>query len=293
MMLGQRKEDSEHIVGDRLELTLRSGIEVWPFILEGREFDKSIILSSTRRIEMSRYRSIIVLTLLLLVILTLTRFVQAEAASTASAQTGVQNVGMAQAQKAEQLNAFARELRASISAQALTTSTSYASYTKVSDDLDRISMEIPSAWNDIDTGRWLYHGKDVGQFIAASADLQNFYSTKKEPGVFLGASHQLVHTYGAAGLLDSEKKSLSSKCKVKERKAYQDLFYTGSYDTYVECLKGNHNLIVAAATTPDHRVAILLRITVASNADLDAAAIIFKTFQVLGNPEIHDDHDDH
>jgi len=154
-------------------------------------------------------------------------------------------------------------------------------------------MEIPTVWRDIDMGPWLYQGKEVGMLLAASADLQNFYTTKSEPGVFIGVSHQLAQMYDPESLLNLEKGVFSKKCKPKERKDYQDLFYTGRYDTYIECVKGNHNLLVAVATTPDRRVLILLRITVVSDADLEAAARIFQTFQSPGAPQSDDDHDEH
>lgn len=238
------------------------------------------------------YRSIIVLTVLLVSVLMFTRFVKAEAGSAELASIVGHNIGPTQMQKADLATGFVSELGLNVSGQASASAT-YSSYTKVSDDHEKIMMEIPSAWNDIESGHWMYQGRQVGLFITAAADLQAFSATKKEPGVFLGASQQLARTQTVETLLDLEKKVIGKKCKVKERKAYQDTFYTGNYDSFIQCAQGNHNLLVVAATTADRRVLILLRMNIVSDADLTAAARIFATFQALGNLDVLDEHHDH
>ena len=61
-----------------------------------------------------------------------------------------------------------------------------ADYVRVTDDLETISMQIPSHWRDVETGPWLVKGKEQGIFIAASPNLDNYYASGNEPGVFFG-----------------------------------------------------------------------------------------------------------
>jgi hypothetical protein len=241
---------------------------------------------------MRYYRSIVVLMVLLGVVLMFTRFVNAEAGSAELANTAGHANSPTQAQQANLASSIARDLGLNISGQA-SASASYSSYMFVSDDHEKLKIEIPSAWNDIESGHWMYQGRQIGLFITAAADLQAFSATKKEPGVFLGASQQLAQTQTVESLLELEKKVIGKKCKVKERKAYQDAFYTGSFDSFIQCTQGNHNVLVVAATTADRRMLILLRMNIVSDADLAAATRIFATFQALGNLDVLDEHHDH
>lgn len=187
---------------------------------------------------------------------------------------------------------FPQAIRDQISLSGSTAPTPYSGYTRVTDNEEAISMDVPVEWNDIETGKWTYKGKEVGVFVAASGDLANFYSTRSQPGVFIGVSQSLARAYNKDGLLDLEKGGFSRQCVYNGRFDYQNLFYTGRYDHYTNCAAGTPNLLVFTTTSADRKFLILLRIVVVSNADLDAAATIFDTFQVLGDPE-HDFHHDH
>lgn len=161
----------------------------------------------------------------------------------------------------------------------------YSGYTRVTDYEDKIMMQVPVEWNDIETGTWTYKGKNVGVFVAASSDLANFYSNRSQPGVFIGVSHALAQAYGKKALLDIEKRDHSRPCGYNGRFNYQNLFYAGQYDHFTNCAAGAPGLLVFTTASADQKSLILLRIVVASQADIDAAATIFNTFQVLGDPE--------
>ncbi|HEX6287728.1 MAG TPA: hypothetical protein VFZ66_00985 [Herpetosiphonaceae bacterium] len=171
-------------------------------------------------------------------------------------------------------------------------SAAYTSFHKMSDDSGSMSLEVPTAWSEVETGPWIYQGRVVGAFVAASPALDDFYALRKTPGVFMAASHELADSTDVAGLLGLEQRKLTGKCKLKERKAYTDAFYGGLSDAYVACVNGQQDMLVIAATPPERDVLLLIRINRASDADTVAIARIFKTFQVLGIPG-HDDHHDH
>lgn len=167
-----------------------------------------------------------------------------------------------------------------------------ASFHNISDDSDAMSLDVPTAWSQVETGPWVYEGNSVGVFVAAAPALDDFYALRKTPGVFMGASHDLAHSTDVAALLGLEQRKLSGKCKLKERKSYADPFYSGLSDAYVACVNGQHEMLVVAVTPPDRQMLILLRINRAGNIDPAVIARIFQTFQVHGVPG-HDDHHDH
>lgn len=191
--------------------------------------------------------------------------------------------------QANQLLLLSREIRGQ--GNLAQSPSAYSSYTRVTDNEDKITMQVPIEWNDIDTGTWTYKGKDVGVFVAASGDLANFYSNRSQPGVFIGVSHSLAHTYSKDGFLGVEKNDFSRQCVYKARLDYENAFYVGKYDHYANCKGGTPNLLVFTTTTAGQQSLILIRIAIASNADLEAATRILNSFQVLGDPE-HDDHHD-
>lgn len=185
-------------------------------------------------------------------------------------------------------------LRSAIEARSvLAQGPSYSGYTRVTDNEEKITVQVPVEWEDIETGTWTYKGSEVGVFVAASSDLAGFYSSRSQPGVFIGVSHSLANTYSEAGLLGLEKSDLSRQCLHKARSDYKNQFYAGQYDQFTNCRAGTPNLLVFTTTSADQKSLILLRIVLVSDADLEAADMIMNTFQVLGDPELDEHHDDH
>ena len=166
----------------------------------------------------------------------------------------------------------------------------YSGYTEITDNEEKIKLQVPVEWSDIETGTWMSKGKSVGVFVAASADLANFYSSRSQPGVFIGVSSSFAHTYDKAGLLGLERQDISKKCLHQARFNYRTNFYEGNYDHFTNCANGVPNLLVFTAATADKKSLILIRMVVMSEADLAAADKIINSFQVLGNPEKDDHH---
>lgn len=171
-------------------------------------------------------------------------------------------------------------------------SSAYSGYTRVTDNEEKITVEVPVEWSDIETGEWTYKGNHAGIYVAASADLASFYAGGSQSGVFIGVSKGLANTHGKDGLLDLEKKDVSRQCLHKGRFDFNNLFYTGQYDQFTNCATGTPGLFVFTTDSADKKSVILLRMIVVSEADVAAADWIIHTFQVLGDPE-QDDHHDH
>jgi hypothetical protein len=167
---------------------------------------------------------------------------------------------------------------------------SYSEYTEITDNEEKIKVQVPIEWSDIETGKWSFKGKNVGVFVAASADLGNFYSTRSQPGVLVGVSRSLAQTYNKEGLLGLERRDFSRKCVHKGRFDYQNQFYSGQYDHFADC-SGTPGVLIFTTASADQKSLILIRIVVVSEADLQAVDIIMNTFQVLGDPERDEHHE--
>jgi serine protease Do len=153
-------------------------------------------------------------------------------------------------------------------------------------------VQVPLEWSDIETGAWTFRGKNAGVFLAASSDLANFYATRSQPGVLIGVSRSLAHTYNKEGLLGLEKRDFSRQCVHKGRFDYKNQFYSGQYDHFANCASGTPGLFVFTTTSADKKSLIMIRITAVSEADLEAVDTIINTFQVLGDPERDEHHDE-
>jgi serine protease Do len=158
------------------------------------------------------------------------------------------------------------------------TDISYDEYLNFSDELDILKVEIPAVWSDLNEGHWTMDGERVGRFMAASADLDAFYDTWIEPGIFFGASRALAAEFDASGLLD--RYDSSHVCAYDGRYDYDDSLYTGLYDFWYDCDESGSSYVVAAVTPADGSFIILLQIILVTDADFEAVVRIFDTFIV-------------
>jgi hypothetical protein len=168
---------------------------------------------------------------------------------------------------------------------------SYSGYTRITDNEEKIIVQVPVEWTDIETGAWMFKGKQTGVFLAASADLGNFYSSGSQSGVLIGVSQGLARTYNQEGLLGVEKRDLSGQCAYQGRFDYKNQFYSGKYDHFASCASGTPGLFIFTTSSADQKYLIMLRVAVVSEADLEAVDTIINTFQVLGDPERDDHHE--
>lgn len=167
---------------------------------------------------------------------------------------------------------------------------SYSGYTLIMDNEEKIMVQVPVEWGDIETGTWNFKGRNEGVFLAASANLGDFYSTRSQSGVLIGVSRSLAQSYNKDSLLGLEKRDLSRQCVQKGRFEFRNQFYAGQYDHFTNC-SGTPGVLVFTTSSADQKSLIMLRIAVVTEADLEAVDTIINTFQVLGDPEQDDHHD--
>ena len=161
-------------------------------------------------------------------------------------------------------------------------SATYSSYVQVTDDSEALTMAIPAEWDDSSGDAWTIDDQIVGGAIRAAGDLQAFYETWSEPGVFFGASRVLAQTMNEQSMLDHDANDFSGDCTYEGRDKYQDAVYTGLYDHYTNCGGVGTTLIVLSAVPENRGFLILLQIQVVSQADLEALDKILSSFEVIG-----------
>jgi serine protease Do len=160
----------------------------------------------------------------------------------------------------------------------------YSGYASVTDDYGAIQMDVPAEWTDLDGGYWEDSGDIIGSQITAAADLEKYYDTWTESGVFFGASDDLAKLGGYVNLLDIRRDSMSDNCKLDKRYDYEDAFYRGKYDLYTNCDQSGNAYIILTAVPNDNSQAylILVEMQITKEADFDALERILSTFQVIG-----------
>jgi serine protease Do len=153
----------------------------------------------------------------------------------------------------------------------------YTSYVSISDDTGSLTVEVPAEWRDIDGSLWTAEGEQFGWQITAATSIDGFNNTWTTPGMFFGASIDLV-TYSEAELLDIF--DYSDSCGYGGREPYEDPLYSGAYDLWTNC-GGTDTLFVVVAATPESRAYIILvAVQVVTEADLAALDQILNTFVV-------------
>lgn len=153
----------------------------------------------------------------------------------------------------------------------------YSRYVAVSDDTNSLTVEVPAEWAEIDGGRWLVDGQEIGWQITASPSINGFNSNWTTPGMFFGASIDL-NSYSEGELLDAF--DYSDSCSYGGREPYEDPLYRGQYDLWTGC-GGTDSLFVVVAAKPESGAYIILvAVQVVTEADLAALDQILNTFIV-------------
>lgn len=156
--------------------------------------------------------------------------------------------------------------------------TSYTEYMVITDDSGLIELSVPVEWSDIESHGWISQGERIGPGLVAASDIPAWRAEWGTPGVFIGASNLLGQTPDAA--LDESR--WDSFCTYEGRDDYDDGLYTGRYDLYADCGADLSLFIVIAAEPPEGDFLIIVEIVVVTEADLEAADEIIRTFQVYG-----------
>ena len=160
---------------------------------------------------------------------------------------------------------------------------SYSEFVTVTDDYGAIQVSIPTAWSQVSGEPW-YDSEDIiGSSIVAAANIDAFYNSYDEPGVFFGVSDDLARLGGYIQLLDIYRESFSADCVLDGRYDYEDSAFLGAYDVFTNCGTSGSTIIVLS-TRPLSGTSFLATVVVQilSDADLVALDEILTTFDVVG-----------
>ena len=159
----------------------------------------------------------------------------------------------------------------------------YSGYQAVTDDSGILVMDVPSEWLQVDGASWFFNGEAVGPAIIAAANIDAFFGTWIEPGVFFGASAVLAQLFNEDGLLDEVQNQFDfSSCSYTGRFDYEDPAYTGRYDLFENCGDLGVTYVSLAAMPEDQSFIINVQIQVVTDADAEALDTILTTFFVVG-----------
>lgn len=156
--------------------------------------------------------------------------------------------------------------------------TSGYTYTTISDDTGRLSVEVPTAWSDVVGSSWSMDDETVGIAVSAAPDRDAFLNTWTTPGVFFGASEILITRMNEDQMLDDF--TFNNSCTYDGREDYSDGLYTGRYDLWSDCGGEDTVFIVISATPEDRSLLILVMIQIIDDNDLDALDHILDSFIV-------------
>ena len=189
--------------------------------------------------------------------------------------------GQLNGNKLETKFSFAQALESEVGGQ----SGSYSEFVTVTDDYGAIQVSIPTAWGEVSGEPW-YDGNDIiGSSIVAAADIDAFFNTFDEPGVFFGVSDDVARLAGYIQLLDVYRETFSADCTIDGRYPYEDSGFLGSYDVFVNCGSARSTIIVLAARPLTNQTSFLatVMVQVLSESDLVALDEILRTFDVVGS----------
>lgn len=148
-----------------------------------------------------------------------------------------------------------------------------AGFTTLVDDTGVITVDVPVSWTQVDGAP-----QGPATVLAASPDLQGFYSRYDVPGVSIFATQE--ETVGIDGYIEKYLTDFGGDCEDGETDVYDDGYYVGKY-LYLPNCGGVGDLAVVAAVDPESTYIVLVAMNLVSDADKNEnAGQVLSTFFV-------------
>jgi serine protease Do len=151
------------------------------------------------------------------------------------------------------------------------------SYESVTDDLNQIVVDVPTAWVDRDTAPQQDDSGATRPYIAAAADLDAFGTSWNEPGLVFTVTDPVDDVYA---FLDGF--GLAEVCTSEGVEEYSDPVFTGAYQIWSGCNGADSVVVLLAAVPADGSYTAAILAQISSQADLGALDRAFATFNVTG-----------
>lgn len=158
----------------------------------------------------------------------------------------------------------------------------YESYTQVTDDVGAITLELPTAWNDLDGAE----NPQVGPSMHAAPDLEAFHATWHVPGVIVELSQD-----GGSADIDALMRQLgpSGQCTSEGREPYGDPQLSGTIERWSNCGGADVHAVTAALATDDDRAVVRLFGQAVDDRDIAAIDQALATLEIGRIPLVSDD----
>lgn len=157
-------------------------------------------------------------------------------------------------------------------------------YVEVSDAKGQISVEVPTVWADVPGNGW--HAKDlppvpdgtiIGPGLNAAPNVEAWKNDLSTPGVFIGASREILENHSPMTILRAIP---FSGCSSTASESYTTDTFTGEILTW-SCPEASAEWRLLAATpTKSRAYLVYLQMKLVSSADVEAYNKILNTFEV-------------
>ena len=163
-------------------------------------------------------------------------------------------------------------------------------YVRVQDDSGKVSVEVPTAYSEVDGSEFTFEG-GTSPAVIATPSLTEFKDADipTAPGVFV-TSVDLTQFGVPAGtkipaasyeeVLDTLSKTVSSSCTIGDRNDFDRNGVLGRFQTYTDCGPAKTATFVVVAAPPDSSYLLLILFVAKDKEDLFALDRAVSTFQV-------------
>jgi serine protease Do len=150
------------------------------------------------------------------------------------------------------------------------------------DETATIYVEVPADWIDYEGGRWYFDNEAIGVKIEVAPSLVDFDSYWDASGLFFAASDTFAKWGGFVQFLDILTEDYRPGCKLEGRYDYNDGYYRGRYDKYINCGgSGGYDAYVLAAVSIQNQGAYIIVLTLQTpKGETDIWDLVRSTFFV-------------
>jgi len=157
------------------------------------------------------------------------------------------------------------------------TGSAYTSYVPVRDVSGALLVEVPAEWGQVESEPVTDDsGKSIGVMLVAAPT-----GADNGPLAYVAAFTSDSNQFDANAILDGN--DYGDLCqKYEGRSDYADDVYSGRLDRYSQCGVHEGVMFAAAVAPKDRDYFVTIYVLVLTDADVEAADHIFKTFRVVG-----------
>jgi serine protease Do len=150
------------------------------------------------------------------------------------------------------------------------------------DDTNKISVDVPDSWTDVNGGSWKFQDQEIGVAVSAAPSLSDYEQYYNVEGMFFGSSSTFAQWGGYVEFLDAYATPYKKDCTFVGRYDYNDGVYRGKYDQYTNCSGtiGFDTYLLSAVDIVDPTSKIILVEVSINSSDTAIVEQIWNTFFV-------------